>query len=108
MKRVHQHPSSRPAACGFSTQCSASTTRTVGCLHTNAYEEAITTPTPESLRRAVAIQMIRNRSTILPIGCHLAQSTDVLVSLSHAHDSQIMEIVIARRFSLDERGLLKG
>ena len=27
-------------------------------LHTNAYDEAITTPTPESLRRAVAIQKI--------------------------------------------------
>ncbi|HET6593107.1 MAG TPA: methylmalonyl-CoA mutase family protein, partial [Xanthomonadales bacterium] len=30
-------------------------------LHTNAYDEAITTPTPESVRRAVAIQMIINR-----------------------------------------------
>ena len=30
-------------------------------LHTNAYDEAITTPTPESVRRAVAIQkIIRN------------------------------------------------
>ncbi len=30
-------------------------------LHTNAYDEAITTPTEESVRRAVAIQMIINR-----------------------------------------------
>jgi methylmalonyl-CoA mutase len=30
-------------------------------LHTNAFDEAITTPTPESVRRAVAIQMIINR-----------------------------------------------
>jgi methylmalonyl-CoA mutase len=30
-------------------------------LHTNAYDEAITTPTPESVRRAVAIQMIINK-----------------------------------------------
>jgi methylmalonyl-CoA mutase len=30
-------------------------------LHTNAYDEAITTPTPESVRRAVAIQMIINQ-----------------------------------------------
>ena len=29
-------------------------------LHTNAYDEAITTPTEESVRRAVAIQMIIN------------------------------------------------
>jgi methylmalonyl-CoA mutase len=30
-------------------------------LHTNAYDEAITTPTEESVRRAIAIQMIINR-----------------------------------------------
>ena len=29
-------------------------------LHTNAYDEAITTPTEESVRRAIAIQMIIN------------------------------------------------
>ncbi|MBI2377391.1 MAG: methylmalonyl-CoA mutase family protein [Deltaproteobacteria bacterium] len=27
-------------------------------LHTNAYDEALTTPTPESVRRAIAIQMV--------------------------------------------------
>ena len=30
-------------------------------LHTNAYDEAITTPTEESVRRAVAIQLIINK-----------------------------------------------
>jgi methylmalonyl-CoA mutase len=30
-------------------------------LHTNAYDEAITTPSPESVRRALAIQLIINR-----------------------------------------------
>ena len=30
-------------------------------LHTNAYDEAITTPTEDSLRRAIAIQMIINK-----------------------------------------------
>src|SRR5690606_25088695 len=30
-------------------------------LHTNAYDEALTTPTEESVRRAVAIQLILNR-----------------------------------------------
>jgi methylmalonyl-CoA mutase len=30
-------------------------------LHTNAYDEAITTPTEESVRRAMAIQMVINR-----------------------------------------------
>ena len=30
-------------------------------LHTNAYDEAVTTPTEESVRRALAIQLILNR-----------------------------------------------
>ncbi|MDZ7767670.1 MAG: methylmalonyl-CoA mutase family protein [Woeseiaceae bacterium] len=30
-------------------------------LHTNAYDEAITTPTEESVRRAMAIQLIISR-----------------------------------------------
>jgi len=30
-------------------------------LHTNAYDEAVTTPTTESVRRALAIQMINNK-----------------------------------------------
>jgi methylmalonyl-CoA mutase len=30
-------------------------------LHTNAFDEAITTPTPDSVRRALAIQMINNK-----------------------------------------------
>src|SRR5207237_342217 len=36
-------------------------------LHTNAYDEAITTPTEESVRRAVAIQLIINRELGLNI-----------------------------------------
>jgi methylmalonyl-CoA mutase len=34
---------------------------TCNSLHTNAYDEALTTPTEESVRRAVAIQLIINR-----------------------------------------------
>jgi methylmalonyl-CoA mutase N-terminal domain/subunit len=34
---------------------------TVTRLHTNAYDEAITTPTEESVRRAMAIQLIINK-----------------------------------------------
>ena len=33
-------------------------------LHTNAYDEAITTPTEESVRRAMAIQLIINRELV--------------------------------------------
>jgi methylmalonyl-CoA mutase N-terminal domain/subunit len=35
-------------------------------LHTNAYDEAITTPTEESVRRAMAIQLIINKELVLP------------------------------------------
>jgi methylmalonyl-CoA mutase len=35
-------------------------------LHTNAYDEAITTPTEESVRRAMAIQLIINKELGLP------------------------------------------
>ena len=32
-------------------------------LHTNAYDEAVTTPSEESVRRALAIQMIINQAS---------------------------------------------
>ncbi len=40
-------------------------------LHTNAYDEAITTPTEESVRRAVAIQLIINRE----LGLNMCENT---------------------------------
>ena len=42
-------------------QALISTYDNTNSLHTNAYNEAITTPTEESVRRAMAIQMIINR-----------------------------------------------
>jgi methylmalonyl-CoA mutase len=42
-------------------QALISTYDNTNSLHTNAYDEAITTPTAESVRRAMAIQMIINR-----------------------------------------------
>ncbi len=42
-------------------QALISTYDNTNSLHTNAYDEAITTPTEESVRRAMAIQMIINR-----------------------------------------------
>jgi isobutyryl-CoA mutase len=42
-------------------QALISTYDNTNSLHTNAYDEAITTPTEESVRRAVAIQLILNR-----------------------------------------------
>ena len=41
------------ALTGLQDQCNS--------LHTNAYDEAVTTPTAESVRRALAIQLIINR-----------------------------------------------
>src|SRR5258706_3255215 len=35
-------------------------------LHTNAYDEAITTPTEESVRRAMAVQLVINKECGLP------------------------------------------
>ncbi len=32
-------------------------------MHTNAYDEAITTPTEESVRRALAVQLIVNKES---------------------------------------------
>ncbi|MBC7711968.1 MAG: methylmalonyl-CoA mutase family protein [Rhizobacter sp.] len=54
-------------------------------LHTNAYDEAITTPTEESVRRAMAIQMIINREfgmnkTDNPIqGAYIVEELSVIV-----------------------------
>ncbi len=54
-------------------------------LHTNAYDEAITTPTEDSVRRAMAIQMIINREfgpnkTDNPLqGSHLVEALAELV-----------------------------
>src|SRR5437868_10750503 len=42
-------------------QALISTYDNTNSLHTNAYDEAITTPTTESVRRAMAIQLIINR-----------------------------------------------
>src|SRR5947208_7427195 len=42
-------------------QALISTHDNTNSLHTNAYDEAITTPTEESVRRAMAIQMIINK-----------------------------------------------
>jgi methylmalonyl-CoA mutase len=42
-------------------QALISTYDNANSLHTNAYDEAITTPTEESVRRAMAIQMILNQ-----------------------------------------------
>jgi methylmalonyl-CoA mutase len=63
-------------------------------LHTNAYDEAITTPTEESVRRAIAIQMIINKELGTaknenPIqGSHFIEELTDLVEEAVLHEFQ--------------------
>jgi isobutyryl-CoA mutase len=73
-------------------------------LHTNAYDEALTTPTEESVRRAVAIQMIINRE----LGLNLNQNP---WSGSFLMDylTDLVEEAVYREFdAISERGGVLG
>jgi len=73
-------------------------------LHTNAYDEAITTPTEDSLRRAIAIQMIINKEWGLSKNENPTQGafiTDELTDL-------VEEAVLAEFDRITERGGVLG
>lgn len=73
-------------------------------LHTNAYDEAITTPTEESVRRAMAIQMIINRE----FGCN---KTDNPLQGSYLVDelSEIVEEAVLAEFErISDKGGVLG
>jgi methylmalonyl-CoA mutase len=73
-------------------------------LHTNAYDEALTTPTEESVRRAVAIQLIINQE----LGLNKNQNP---WSGSYIVDylTDLVEEAVYREFdSLSERGGVLG
>ena len=73
-------------------------------LHTNAYDEAITTPTEESVRRAVAIQMIINREFGMARNENPMQGsyfTDELTEL-------VEEAVLEEFLRINERGGVLG
>ena len=73
-------------------------------LHTNAYDEALTTPTEESVRRAVAIQLIINRE----LGLHKIQNP---WQGSFAIDAltELVEEAVYKEFeSLADRGGVLG
>jgi len=73
-------------------------------LHTNAYDEAITTPTEESVRRAMAIQLIINREFGL-VGCENAtQGSFIVEELTDL----VEEAVLAEFDRLTERGGVLG
>jgi len=73
-------------------------------LHTNAYDEAITTPTEESVRRAVAIQMIINRELGLNKNQNPWQG-----SFFVKHLTDLVEESVYREFErISERGGVLG
>jgi methylmalonyl-CoA mutase len=73
-------------------------------LHTNAYDEAITTPTEESVRRAMAIQMIINREWGLAKNENPNQGAFVIDELT-----DLVEEAVLKEFdALSERGGVLG
>jgi methylmalonyl-CoA mutase len=73
-------------------------------LHTNAYDEAITTPTEESVRRAMAIQMIINREWGLAKNENPNQGSFVIEALT-----DLVEEAVLKEFeALSERGGVLG
>ncbi|MBX3689632.1 methylmalonyl-CoA mutase family protein [Dokdonella sp.] len=73
-------------------------------LHTNAYDEAITTPTEESVRRAVAIQMIINKELGLNFCENPWQGSFIVDKLT-----DIVEEAVYREFeAISERGGVLG
>jgi methylmalonyl-CoA mutase len=59
-------------------------------LHTNAYDEAITTPTEESVRRAMAIQLIINRELGLAKNENPLQGSFIIEELSDLVEEAVM------------------
>jgi methylmalonyl-CoA mutase len=73
-------------------------------LHTNAYDEAITTPTEESVRRAVAIQLIINRELGLNFNENPWQGSFIINELT-----DLVEAAVYEEFErISERGGVLG
>ncbi|MFN8268224.1 MAG: methylmalonyl-CoA mutase family protein [Chitinophagales bacterium] len=73
-------------------------------LHTNAYDEAITTPTEESVRRAMAIQLIINKELGLTKNENPLQGAFIIEELTDL----VEEAVYAEFDRLTERGGVLG
>ncbi|HXW79699.1 MAG TPA: methylmalonyl-CoA mutase family protein, partial [Acidimicrobiales bacterium] len=73
-------------------------------LHTNAYDEAVTTPTAESVRRAVAIQLIINHEWGLATNENPLQGSFVVEELTDLVEGA----VLAELERLSERGGVLG
>lgn len=73
-------------------------------LHTNAYDEAITTPTEESVRRAMAIQMIITKEHGLSKNENPLQGSFIIEELT-----DLVEAAILEEFDrIDDRGGVLG
>ncbi|GAB4583496.1 methylmalonyl-CoA mutase family protein [Nocardia sp. IFM 10818] len=73
-------------------------------LHTNAYDEAVTTPTAESVRRALAIQLIINREWGLAMNENPLQGSFIIDELT-----DLVEEAVLREFErISERGGVLG
>ncbi len=73
-------------------------------LHTNAYDEAITTPTEESVRRAMAIQLIINKELGLAKNENPLQGSFIIEELTDL----VEEAVYAEFDKITERGGVLG
>jgi methylmalonyl-CoA mutase len=73
-------------------------------LHTNAYDEAITTPTEESVRRAMAIQLIINRELGLAKNENPIQGAFIIEELT-----DLVEAAVLAEFkAINDRGGVLG
>lgn len=73
-------------------------------LHTNAYDEAITTPTEESVRRAMAIQMIINKEFGLTKNENSTQGSFIVEELT-----ELVEEAVLKEFEkMNDRGGVLG
>lgn len=73
-------------------------------LHTNAYDEAITTPTEESVRRAMAIQLIINKEFGLTMCENATQGSFIIEELT-----DLVEEAVLQEFDrISERGGVLG
>jgi len=73
-------------------------------LHTNAFDEAITTPTEDSVRRAMAIQLIINREWGLAKNENPSQGAFIIDELTEL----VEEAVLAEFEKIAERGGVLG
>jgi methylmalonyl-CoA mutase len=73
-------------------------------LHTNAFDEAITTPTHESVRRALAIQLIINREWGISKTENMNQGSYIIEELTDL----VEEAVLAEFDRISERGGVLG